>query len=219
MVRKYFSKLLGFLVPELKPILSKRVSIKSFQNIKNNSEFGKLTNIVPPFKIFESSIGDGTYISSNSQISKTQIGKFCSIGPNLISGWGMHPTDGLSTSPYFYSTAKQNGSTLALKNLYDERKPIVIGNDVFIGANVTILDGIRIGDGAVVGAGSVVSKDIPDFAIAYGNPISIKRMRFTEKQQNELKKIAWWNFDDNAMKDVNTYFFEVEKFISKHRKS
>jgi virginiamycin A acetyltransferase len=44
-------------------------------------------------------------------------------------------------------------------------------------------------------------------------------MRFTEKQQNELKKIAWWNFDDNAMQDVNTYFFEVEKFISKHRKS
>ena len=47
----------------------------------------------------------------------------------------------------FYSTQKQNGMTLASANKIEERKPIVIGNDVFIGANVTILDGVKIGDG------------------------------------------------------------------------
>ena len=39
-----------------------------------------------------------------------------------------------------------------------------------IGANCTILPGITIGEGAKVGAGAVVTKDIPDGAIAYGNP-------------------------------------------------
>ncbi|WP_435801063.1 DapH/DapD/GlmU-related protein [Polaribacter sp.] len=107
------------------------------------------------------SIDDYTYVDINSYISETKIGKFCSIGPNLTCGWGIHPTNGISTSPMFYSTKKQNGITLSKENKIKERKPIKIGNDVLIGINVTILDGINIGDAAVIGAGSVVSKDIP----------------------------------------------------------
>lgn len=43
-----------------------------------------------------------------------------------------------------------------------------------LGANATILPKITIGKYAMIGAGSVVTKDIPDFAIAYGNPAKIK---------------------------------------------
>ena len=49
---------------------------------------------------------------------------------------------------------------------------------MYLRATVTVLDGVSIGDGAVIGAGSLVTKDIPAHAIAYGNPIKIKRMRF-----------------------------------------
>ncbi|SCS31041.1 acyltransferase [Staphylococcus caeli] len=52
--------------------------------------------------------------------------------------------------------------------------PVKIGNHTLIGANVTILPGVTIGDYVKIGAGSVVSKDIPDHALAYGNPIQIK---------------------------------------------
>ena len=78
-----------------------------------------------------------------------------------MCGWGIHPTQGISTSPMFYSSKKQNGITLSLIDKVEETKTIKIGNDVFIGANVTILDGISIGNGAIIGAGAVVSKDIP----------------------------------------------------------
>lgn len=50
---------------------------------------------------------------------------------------------------------------------------IYIGDNTMIGANVTILPGISIGSNVKVGAGSVVTKDIPDNALAYGNPIQI----------------------------------------------
>ena len=57
------------------------------------------------------------------------------------------------------------------------KSPIVIGNDVWIGANVTILKGVTIGDGAVIGAGAVVTKDIPENAIAVGNPAKVIKYR------------------------------------------
>lgn len=43
-----------------------------------------------------------------------------------------------------------------------------------IGANATILSNIQIGKWAMIGAASVVTKDIPDYAIVYGNPAKIK---------------------------------------------
>ncbi len=48
--------------------------------------------------------------------------------------------------------------------------PIHIGNNVWIGGNVVILPGVSIGDGVVIGAGSVVTKDIPAYTLAVGNP-------------------------------------------------
>lgn len=50
----------------------------------------------------------------------------------------------------------------------------VVRANASIGANATILPGVTIGRGAMVGAGAVVTKDVPDFAIVYGNPAQIK---------------------------------------------
>ena len=182
-----------------------------------NSYISKKAFLYPLYHISQSKIEDYTYISQNSFISMTTIGKFCSIGPNFLCGWGIHPLNGISTSPMFYSTMKQNGMTLSETDKIEERKQIVIGNDVFIGANVTILDGVTIGDGAVIGAGAVVSKDIPPYAIAVGSPIQILRYRFDESIVNELQRIEWWNFDDEKLKDVEKMFLEVNKFIEKHK--
>jgi acetyltransferase-like isoleucine patch superfamily enzyme len=53
--------------------------------------------------------------------------------------------------------------------------PVDIGADVWIGANAVILKGVRIGDRAVIGAGSIVTRDIPERAIAVGNPAAVLR--------------------------------------------
>ncbi len=158
-----------------------------------------------------SHIGDYTYISVNSCISLTDIGKFCSIGPNFFCGWGIHPTDGISTSPLFYST--KSPYSFCKENKIEDRKKIIIGNDVFIGANVTVLDGITIGDGAVIGAGTVVSKDIPPYAVAVGSPIQIIKYRFDEKSIQKLRNLKWWDFSDEQLKNIEKYFFDIDGFL------
>lgn len=158
-------------------------------------------------------VGKGTYIALNANISNTSIGKFCSIGPNLVCGMGFHPIDGISTSPAFYSTKKQAGFTFSTYDKCEEEKFVTIGNDVFIGMNVTILGGVNIGDGAVIGAGAVVSKNIPPYAVAVGCPIQIIKYRFSKEIIDSLVASKWWDQNEAVLKEVEKNFFEVEKFL------
>ena len=182
-------------------------------------ERGKWTKIHPPYEIVDVKVGAYTYISKNSKISSCEIGKFCSIGPNFFAGWGIHPTNGISTSPMFYSNRKQNGITLSSSNKILERKKIVIGNDVFIGMNVTILDGVKIGDGAIIGANSLVSKDIPPFFLAAGSPCKLIRKRFEDDIIKELQKIRWWDWKEDRLKQVEQNFFDVKSFINQQNEN
>jgi len=63
-----------------------------------------------------------------------------------------------------------------------ETKPITIKDDVWIGANAVITAGVSIGKHAVIAAGSIVTKDVPDFSIAAGNPA-----RILKKYNSETK--------------------------------
>lgn len=66
-----------------------------------------------------------------------------------------------------------------LKEGYDGfvGKDVYIDDYAWIGHNVIILPGVRIGKHAIIGAGSVVTKDIPDYAVAVGNPAVVKKYR------------------------------------------
>ena len=211
-IKRIIRKLVRDSVPELS-VLRRGLGKGILDNYNHNVIVGTCVKIYSPSYISETEIGDYTYISQNAHISMTKIGKFCSIGPGLVCGWGIHPKTGLSTHPMFYSTKRQNGMTLSTIDKVTERKPIIIGNDVFIGANVTILDGVTIGNGAVIGAGAVVSKNIPPYAIAVGCPIQINSFRLSSKQIDELQRIKWWEFDEERLKDVEKWFFDVDGFI------
>ncbi|MDN5272734.1 DapH/DapD/GlmU-related protein [Chloroflexus sp. MS-CIW-1] len=52
---------------------------------------------------------------------------------------------------------------------------ISIGDGSWIGSGAIILDGVRIGRNVVVGAGAVVTRDVPDYCIAVGNPARVIR--------------------------------------------
>jgi virginiamycin A acetyltransferase len=173
----------------------------------------KKSAVAPPYRLKNVSIGFGTAIGQNSRISITTIGKFCSIGPNFLCGWGIHPIDGISINPAFYSTARQNGFTYSSDNKVEERKPISIGNDVFIGANVTVLDGVTIGDGAVVGAGAVVSKNLPPYSVSVGCPIKIIKYRFHEATIERLLAVKWWDKDERVFQMVEKHFFDPDAFL------
>ena len=181
-----------------------------------NSILDKNTIINSPCSLKNVKIEYGSYISQNSRITNTQIGKFCSIGPNFLCGWGMHPLSGISTSPLFYSTNNQFGFSYTSKNIFKETSEIKIGNDVFIGSNVTILDGVCISDGAVIAAGSVVTTDVPPYAIVGGVPAKIIKYRFTQDVILNLLKIKWWNFDTEKIKSISDNFYDIDNFIKEN---
>ena len=54
-------------------------------------------------------------------------------------------------------------------------RPVTIGRGAWLGARVIVLKGVNIGEGAVIGAGSVVTRDVPAWSVAGGNPARVIR--------------------------------------------
>jgi len=106
-------------------------------------------------------VGKYTFINYGASIAAhklIRIGDHCLIGTHCI----MMDND-------FHHISVNKRKTLP------ESKPIILGNHVWLGNRVTVLKGVTIGDYAVVGAGSVVTRDIPSYSVAAGNPARIIR--------------------------------------------
>ena len=214
---KYFlQKLFGQWLDQPIIPLGKTCGYSLTKSERANSSVSDKSCVYAPYYLHDVQISEYSYVAKNSNITNCTIGKFSSIGPNFCCGLGIHPINGISTAPMFYSTSKVNGSSLSQVNKVEESKHTTIGNDVFIGANVTVLDGVTIGDGAVIGAGAVVSKDIPPYAIAVGCPIRIVRYRMTEEQIAAMQRIQWWNWDDDRLQDVERMLEDVDGFVKKY---
>jgi virginiamycin A acetyltransferase len=213
-MQQFLQKILVRIFPELYQLKSPEYDFTKLRSWESQVIRGKHVDISTVSCLQQVEIGDYSYINDNAVVSHASIGKFCSIGPNFFCGWGSHPTNGISTSPVFYS--ETHIPTFCKESKMEEHALITIGNDVFIGANVTVLEGVSIGNGAVIGAGTVVSKDIPAYAVAVGSPVRVIRYRFSVSQIEALEQIQWWNFTEEKLKDIEEMFFDIDAFISKY---
>ena len=105
----------------------------------------------------EPEVGEGTWIGAFTVIDASgglRIGAGCDVSS------GVHI--------YTHSTAKRCVSGRRFGEI--ERRPVVIGDRVFLGANAVINMGVTIGDEAVVGAGAVVTADVPPRTVVAGVP-------------------------------------------------
>lgn len=162
--------------------------------ISKGSQFEGANRIFPNSS-FRGYMGYGSYIGPKCKI-KANIGRFCSIAPNVRTNLGMHPITSpyATTCPMFFSTIKQNGKTFANRSTFNEKRALTkIGNDVWIGENVFFVGGIEIGDGAVVLTGAVVTKDVPPYAVVGGVPAKIIKYRYDSDTIEFLLRIKWWN--------------------------
>ncbi len=144
-----------------------------------------------------------------------KIGSFCAFAPGVkMIHRGDHRTDWISTFPFMGFPSGWSNAT-QLQGHPTGKGPIIIGNDVWIGTGVTILSGVTIGDGAVIGANAVVSKDVPPYAIAVGNPARVVKYRFSSDVIETLLRISWWNWPDDEINDVVRLLCsdEIESFI------
>ena len=94
------------------------------------------------------------------------------IGPNVTLATPMHPF-----LPEERNIRKrEDGSFYNL----EYAKPITIKDNCWLASNVVVCGGVTIGEGCVIGAGSVVTRDIPPYSLAAGNPCRVIR-KITEK--------------------------------------
>jgi acetyltransferase-like isoleucine patch superfamily enzyme len=158
-------------------------------------------------RLVKSKLGRFTYIQYGSNISNTNIGRFCCIGPNVLIAHGEHPTGLLSMHPLFYESSYiREIPSLTERPLFNSHKEVNIGSDVWIGANCYIRDGVTIGDGAVIGTGAVVTKDIPPYSIAVGIPATIIKMRYDEELVKNLLEVKWWNWEISRIFENKEFF-------------
>jgi len=153
-------------------------------NMADRSDFALLQEIVkellgksegafinPPFYCDYGShieVGKNFFANYNCTIldvAKVKIGDNCLLAPNVAiytAGHPLHPD---------------------VRNLgYEYGVEVTIGDNVWIGGNAVICPGVHIGNNVVIGAGSVVTKDIPDWTVAAGNPCRVLR-RITEEDK------------------------------------
>lgn len=198
-------------------------------NARNHLVIGYLTNLsnvkVGSYNTFYNNISvvnsyfdNYIYVGDRARIANACIGKFCSIGPDVKIGLGLHPTNFISTFPAFFSTSRQCQLAFTKKNVFEEVGVVSIGNDVWIGANAIILDNISIGDGAIIGAGAVVTKNVDPYTIVGGVPAKAIKTRFDKKHIEELLEIKWWNFDIDWIKKNYELFNKPSEFFEEIHK-
>lgn len=197
-------------------MMSKRrhrhVSIGHNVAIGENCHFGAHVSLQSDTRVSNVTMGDYSYLGGGSSVQHATIGKFCSIGPGVRLGLGLHPIDHVSTYPGFFS-ADASGSVPFLKDtIIDEHVPIRIGNDVWIGAGAFIMDGVHIGHGAVIGAAAMVTRDVEPYSVVGGVPARELRKRFSEDMVAFLLDLRWWDKDKAFLQAHAESFRSPETF-------
>ena len=181
--------------------------------------FGRWCEVGARTKVAESSFGDYSYVVNDSDIIYATIGRFCSVAAHTRLNPGNHPLDRVMLSHVSYRSSAY-GLGPDDPGFFDWRRssPVTLGHDVWVGHGAVVLPGVTVGTGAAVGAGAVVTKNVPEFAVAVGNPARVLRKRFSDAVVADLLRIAWWNWPHErigaAMHDFRT--LGAEEFCRRH---
>lgn len=126
-------------------------------------------------------VGDNFYANYNCTIldvAKVKIGSNVMFAPNVSVYTAGHPV---------HPDSRNSG--------YEYGIGITIGDNVWVGGSVVINPGVHIGNNVVIGSGSVVTKDIPDNAVAAGNPCRVIRY-ITEEDRKYYFKDREFDVED-----------------------
>ena len=122
-------------------------------------------------------------------VAKVKIGDNCQMAPNVSIYTAGHPIHPFSRN-----------------SMYEYGKEVTIVDNVWIGGNTVICPGVTIGHNTVIGAGSVVTRDIPDWSVAAGNPCRVIR-KITDQDrrklfgEEEIDAQAWENILEWSKKE------------------
>ncbi|GEC58300.1 acetyltransferase-like isoleucine patch superfamily enzyme [Bradyrhizobium japonicum] len=127
-------------------------------------------------------IGSRTFIGRSNLVCYRSL----TIGDDVIMSWGITIVDHDSHSIDWMDRRNDVREWAARRKNWDKiaNAPVVISDRAWIGFNVSILKGVSIGTGAVIGACSVVTRDIPPYSLAVGNPARVIRLLGQPSDEN-----------------------------------
>ena len=141
-------------------------------------------------ELFGANLGEGSSITpplSGACVSRMKVGKGVIINSNLLA----MARGGITIEDHAMIAA----NVQLISNNHDPYdlwilpcKPVLVKAYAWIGAGATVLPGVCIGRHAIVGADSVVTKDVPDYAVAVGNPAKVIKMLDKDKFNDELEE-------------------------------
>lgn len=136
--------------------IGKGTRIWHFVQVRKGSKIGKNCNIGKDVYIDTNvEIGDNCKIQNFATLYQgLKVGNDVFIGPHVCFTNDIYPRASVWNEERLEKTIVEDGAS--------------------IGANSTIIAGVTIGKYAMVGAGSVITRDVPDYALVFGNPGRIK---------------------------------------------
>lgn len=135
-------------------------------------------------ELFRGQMKEGTFFTPPFQVDLANcmtLGKnvFANHGLTVMSLGGIDIEDGVMMGPevglFTVNHEPENIRVIMTKSIH-------IKKNAWIGARVNILPGVTIGESAIIGTGSIVTKDIPDHAVAVGNPARVIKIIGEEKK-------------------------------------
>jgi len=164
-------------------------------------------------------VDDGAVVEDETRVwhfchlmAGSHIGRHCSIGQNVFIASGVHIGNNVkiqnNVSVYTGVTVEDDvflGPSMVFTNVINPRSHVnrrddyqttLVKQGASVGANATIVCGVELGRHAFVGAGAVVTRNVPDYALVYGNPAQVRgwlcecgiKLRFLAGQQAETAK-------------------------------
>ena len=121
-------------------------------------------------------------------------------GAKFLFTSGNHSMKSLATYtfPFFFDEWELDVKNI--RDAWDNKGDIIVGNDVWIGYEAVIMSGVKIGDGAIIGTRAVVTKDVPPYTIVGGVPAKPIRRRFDDATIEKLEALLWWDWDYERIK-------------------
>lgn len=167
-IYSYFNNIF-YLLMELLPSFARNLIFKLvFKKVGRNCLLDYKTYFRYPSRI---SLGDNVTINRDCALYASY----------MVEGVEIRIGNNVALSPHVrIFTATHDYSTLGLN---DTAASVIIGDYAWIGGGAIILPGVTIGEGAVIGAGSIVSRSIPPYCVAVGNPARVIKERAVSRDR------------------------------------
>jgi acetyltransferase-like isoleucine patch superfamily enzyme len=166
-----FAKLHYFLLRGFWKLLysqTQRKFLFQYEIERSVHSFGEGLKVNGPCSGFSKKVTLGSYVNFNGLRiignGKVRIGDYFHSGESIT----------IITSNHNYNDPELESIPYGKRRI---NKNVIIEDFVWLGHGVIILPGVTIGEGAVIGAGAIVSKDVPRYAVAAGNPATVLKYR------------------------------------------